>query len=311
MAPRRVTVFGGSGFVGRYVVERLADRGDVVTVAVRDPEHAKFLLPLGNVGQIARVRCPLRSDDAVAAVLENADAAVNLIGIRLERGRQTFQAVHVDGAARIGRAAAAAGVRRLVHVSAIGASLQAPSHYGRSKADGEFAICGPFPGATILRPAVMFGAEDSLLNPFAGLAKVLPALPLYGRGRTRFQPVLVGDVASAIVAALDDPATAGQTYELGGPRIYSFADLMRYMLRETGRRRCLLPVPLAVGRLQAAAFAFMPRPWVTVDQLRQLTVDNIVADDARTLHDLGITPTALEMIAPSYLATYRRHAKAA
>ena len=311
MAPRRVTVFGGSGFVGRYLVERLADRDDVVTVAVRDPEHAKFLLPLGNVGQIARVRCPVQSDDAVAAVLENADAAVNLVGILSERGRRTFQAIHVDGAARIGRCAAASGVGRLVHVSAIGASLRAPSRYGRSKADGEFAICGPFPGATILRPSVMFGAEDGFLNLFAGLARLLPALPLYGGGRTRFQPVFAGDVAAAIVAALDDPATAGQTYELGGPHTYSFAELMRYMLRETGRRRCLLPVPFAVGRLQAAAFAFMPRPWVTVDQLRQLTVDNVVADGARTLHDLGIAPTTLETIAPTYLATYRRHAKAA
>ncbi len=311
MAPRHVTVFGGSGFLGRYVVERLADRGDVVTIAVRDPESARFLTPLGNVGQIARVRCPIQSDEAVAAVLQGADAVINLVAVLYERRSQTFQAVHVDGAERIASAAAAAGVECLVHVSSVGASPNAPSHFARSKAAGEAVVRRVFPNATIMRPSVMFGAEDGFLNLFAGLARVLPALPLYGGGKTQFQPVFVGDVATAIATALDDPATAGQTYELGGPRSYTFAELIRYMLDETGRRRCLVPVPFAIGHMQARLLELLPHPPVTSDQLRQLTVDNLVADDAKALGDLGIEPTTLETIAPTYLAKFRRHARAA
>lgn len=304
-AQRRVTVFGGSGFLGRYIVERLADRGDVLTVAVRDPEAAKFLKPLGDVSQVTPVRCPIQDEAGVAAAVADAQAVINLVGVLYERGRQTFSQVHVGGAARIARAAKAAGAARLVHVSAIGADPDSPSAYGRSKAAGERAVGAAFPEATILRPSVVFGPEDGFFNLFAGLARLLPALPLYGGGRTRFQPVHVGDVSAAVAAVLDDPATAGKTYELGGPRVYSFAALLRYILATIGRRRLLVPLPFAIGHVQAAILGLLPQPPVTNDQLRQLTVDSVVADGALGLADLGIEPTALEVVVPSYLARYR------
>ena len=302
---RRVTVFGGSGFLGRYIVERLARQGNVLTVAVRDPEAAKFLKPLGDVGQITPVRCPIQDEEGVAAVVAGAHTVINLVGILYERRHDTFDAVHDEGAARVARAAAAAGVRRLVHVSAIGAHADAPSRYGRSKAAGERAVRESFPGATILRPSIIFGPEDGFFNLFAGLARFLPVLPLYGGGHTRFQPVHVGDVASAVIAVLADPASAGKTYELGGPRTYSFAELLRYIVRTIGRRRLLLPVPFAIGRMQAAIFECLPHPPVTRDQLLQLTADNVVAGEAPCLADLGIEPTSMEMVVPGYLARYR------
>jgi len=305
MAQRRVTIFGGSGFIGRYVVERLADRGDVVAVAVRDVERAKFLKPLGNVGQVTPVRAPVQSDEAVRAAVAGADAVINLVGALYERGRQSFGRLHAEGPARIASAAAAAGVTSLVHVSSIGASARSAADYARSKAAGERAVREAFPQATILRPSVVFGPEDGFFNLFGGLARFLPALPLYGGGTTRFQPVYVCDVAEAVVRALDDPKARGATYELGGPEVLTFAELMRLTLRETHRRRLLVPVPYAIGELQATFFELMPKPPLTRDQLKQLRVDNVVAPDARTLADLGITPTGMAAILPSYMARYR------
>ena len=301
----RVTVFGGSGFVGRYVVERLADRGDVVTVAVRDPERAKYLRPLGDVGQVSPVRVDFGVEAAVKAAVSGADAVVNLVGILFESGRQTFRTCHVEGPALLARAADAAGVRSFIHVSAIGADQAAASNYARSKAAGEEAVRHAFPAATILRPSIVFGPEDGFFNRFAALSRFLPALPLYGGGHTRFQPVYVCDVADAIVAAIDTPAAAGQIYELGGPQTYSFADLMRVTLREIRRRRLLLPLPFAVGSVQAALFELLPNPPLTRDQLRQLRRDNVVAPGALGLSDLGVTPTGLETIVPTYLSRYR------
>lgn len=304
MTIRRVTVFGGSGFLGRYIVERLADRDITVTVAVRDTEAAKFLMPLGDVGQIVPVCASVTHQKSVDAAVAGADAVINLVGILHQRGRQTFKAVHADGAGRVAKAAAAAGVGHMVHVSAIGADRRAPSEYGRSKAAGEAAVREAFAGADIVRPSLLFGAEDRFFNLFAGFARFSPSLPLYGGGRTRFQPVYVGDAADAVVRLLD--SEGGKTYELGGPQIYSFADLLRLMLEQIGRRRWLVPLPYSLGALQAFFLEFLPNPPMTRDQLKQLRSDNIVAEGALTLADMGIDPTALEVVLPTYLARYRR-----
>ncbi len=306
MEQQRVTVFGGSGFIGRYVVERLADQGAVVTVAVRDPEKAKFLRPLGQVGQVTPIAVNVRDAAAVARAVDGADAVVNLVGILFKRGRQNFAAVHVDAPAMIARACAEAGVKRLVHVSAIGARTTAWSEYHRSKGAGEEALREHFPGATILRPSIVFGPEDGFFNLFGALARVLPALPLYGGGKTRFQPVYVGDVAAAIVNALGNPDAVGKTYELGGPSVYTFADLMEIVLAETRRHRLLVPIPFAVGQVQAAFLGLLPKPPLTRDQLISLKTDSVVSEGALTLADLGVQATALEAIVPTYLQRYRR-----
>ncbi len=306
MEQQRVTVFGGSGFIGRYVVERLADQGAVVTVAVRDPEKAKFLRPLGQVGQVTPIAVNVRDAAAVARAVDGADAVVNLVGILFKRGRQNFAAVHVDAPAMIARACAEAGVKRLVHVSAIGARTTAWSEYHRSKGAGEEALREHFPGATILRPSIVFGPEDGFFNLFGALARVLPALPLYGGGKTRFQPVYVGDVAAAIVNALGNPDAVGKTYELGGPSVYTFAELMEIVLAETRRHRLLVPIPFAVGQVQAAFLGLLPKPPLTRDQLISLKTDSVVSEGALTLADLGVQATALEAIVPTYLQRYRR-----
>lgn len=306
MEQQRVTVFGGSGFIGRYVVERLADQGAVITVAVRDPEKAKFLRPLGQVGQITPLAVNVRDAAAVARAVDGADAVINLVGILFKRGRQNFTALHVNAPATIARACTEAGVKRLAHVSAIGARTTAWSEYHRSKGAGEEALREHFPGATILRPSIVFGPEDGFFNLFGALARVLPVLPLYGGGKTRFQPVYVGDVAGAIVNALSDPGTVGKNYELGGPSIYTFAELMEIVLEETRRDRLLVPIPFAVGQVQATILGLLPKPPLTRDQLISLKSDSVVSDGALTLADLGVQATALEAIVPTYLRRYRR-----
>jgi uncharacterized protein YbjT (DUF2867 family) len=306
MGYHRVAVLGASGFIGRYVVKRLAARGAIIAAVVRDVESAKFLQPMGDVGQIARLGANLLDEVRLAAAIAGADAVINLVGILHESGSQRFDAIHHRGPGRLGALAAAAGVRHLVHVSALGADPAAPSAYSRSKAAGEQALRATFPAAIILRPSVVFGPEDDFFNRFATLAQLLPALPLIGGGMTRFQPVYVGDVGDAAMAALDDPRAAGQTYELGGPRIYTFKALMELMLAETRRKRLLVPVPWAVARCQGAFLEWLPNPPLTRDQVRSLERDNVVAPDARTLADLGITPTAVEAILPGYLDRYRR-----
>lgn len=306
MEQQRVTVLGGSGFIGRYVVERLADQGAVVTVAVRDPEGAKFLKPLGQVGQVAPIAVNVRDTAALARAVEGADAVINLVGILYKTGRQTFKTLHTDVPAAIGRVCADAGVARLVHVSAIGAQTSAWSEYLRSKGAGEEALREHFPGATILRPSVLFGPEDRFFNLLGALARVLPVLPLYGGGKTRFQPVYVGDVATAIVNALADASAAGKTYELGGPAIYTYAELMEIVLKHTRRKRLLVPVPFFVGEIQATFLGLMPKPLLTRDQILSLKTDNVVSEGALTLADLGVQPTALEAIVPTYLHRHRK-----
>lgn len=306
MAAPSITVFGGSGFLGRHLVKRLAEGGARLRVAVRYPEAAGFLKPMGEVGQVVPLQANLRDEASVTRAVEGADAVVNLVGILYQRGRQRFRAVHAEGAARVARAAAAAGARRFVQVSAIGADADSPAEYGRTKAAGEAAVSEAFDGATIVRPSIIFGPEDDFFNRFAAMARLSPALPLIGFGHTRFQPVYVGDVAEAMARLLDDPASAGKTYELGGPRVYSFREIMALVLRETGRNRLLVPLPYPLAMLQARFLELLPVPPLTRDQVQLLKRDNVVGGDAPGLADLGVTPTAVDAILPSYLGRYRR-----
>jgi NADH dehydrogenase len=305
MAGRDVTIFGGSGFIGRYLVQRLAKRDWVIRVAVRDPEAALFLKTVGDVGQITPIAANLRDDASVAAAVAGARVVVNLVGILYERGRQTFAAVHAAGAGRVARAARAAGAERFVQMSALGADPASPAEYGRSKAAGEQAVRAEFPAAAIARPSIVVGPEDDFFNRFAAMARLLPALPLIGGGKTRFQPVYVGDVGDALVAMVEDPATQGKTYELGGPRVYTFKELMQLLLREIDRRRLLLPLPFQVATLQAAFLEWLPAPPLTRDQVRLLERDNVVSPTALTFADLGLQPKPIEMVVPDYLARHR------
>lgn len=306
-----ITIFGGTGFLGRYVVRALAGAGARLRIAARRPDEALRLKPMGDVGQITPVAANVRDPASVVQAVEGSDAVVNLVGILFERGRQGFDAVHHLGAASVARAAKAAGARRLVHVSAIGADAGSESSYARSKAAGEAAVREEFPTATVLRPSIMFGAEDEFFNRFAALARVTPVLPLIGGGLTRFQPVYVCDVAQAAAAVLDDDGTAARTFELGGPLIYSFRELMALVAAETGRRRVLVPVPVWLANFEARFLELLPVPPLTRDQVRLLGIDNVVADDSPGLSDLGIAATALEAVLPTYLDRFRRHSRVA
>jgi uncharacterized protein YbjT (DUF2867 family) len=301
----RATVLGGSGFIGRHIVQRLAAKGLVVAVVSRHAGDAGFLRPQGDVGQIALIDAGFGDEARLAAAIAGADAVISSVGILHESGRQTFAGVYVQGPARLARLAQAAGARRFVHISALGADIHAPSAYGRAKAEGEAAVRDGFPGATILQPSIVFGPEDSFFNRFARLALYLPALPLIGGGATRFQPVYVGDVADAALAALYRDDAPGRIYQLGGPRIYTFKELMELMLREIRRRRLLVPLPFALARLQAFFLERLPGAMLTRDQVKLLERDNVVTPGAPGLDDLGITPTALELVLPTYLEAYR------
>ncbi len=305
MAERVVTVFGGSGFIGRHLIGRLARQGWIVRVAVRRPSRAGFLKPVGDVGQITPIRAPIQDQIAVESAVAGADAVINLVGILYERRHQTFAAVHDRGAQTVADASAAAGVGRLVQVSALGADPHSTADYARSKGAGEAAVRTACPDAVILRPSVVFGPEDGFFNRFAEMARISPVLPLIGGGKTRFQTVYVGDVADAIAKTVSDPACAGRTYELGGPHVYTFKELMELLLRQIHRRRLLVPWPFAMAELQAIFFELLPVPPLTRDQVRMLRHDNVVAEGALTLADLGIAPTAAEVILPTYLDRYR------
>ena len=309
-SPGLVTVFGGSGFVGAQAVRALAKAGWRVRVAVRKPGMAFDLKPLGDVGQIQPVRCDVTSPEDVAAALKGADAAVNLVGILFESGASTFQRLHVDGARNIAEACAAGGVGRLVQVSAIGANPESDSDYAHSKAEAELAVRTAKPDAVILRPSIVFGPGDGFLNRFASMATFAPALPLIGGGKTRFQPVYVGDVAEAIARAVTNPDTTGRTFELGGPAVWSFEDILKYILSETLRPRMLVPLPFfaarMIGSLAQLSTALGIAPVLTRDQVTLLETDNVVAPGAEGLTALGLEPTGLEAIAPSYLWRYRK-----
>ena len=304
MKNQLVTVFGGSGFLGRHTVRALARAGWRIKVATRHPNMGFFLRPLGSVGQIDFVKADVTDADAVARAVAGSDAVINLTGILFQSG-QTFEDVQAIGADNIATAAAAAGVSRMVHVSAIGADAVSRSEYAATKAQGEKAVHAAFPAAVILRPSIIFGPEDGFFNRFADLARFLPALPLIGGGKTLFQPVFVGDVAAAIVKTLEDETTHGRTYELGGPTVYSFKQLMQIILKETGRRRMLVPVPFFAASIKAAFLQLLPKPLLTMDQVRLLKHDNVVAQTALGLGNLGIVPTSVEAVVPSYLWRYR------
>ncbi len=299
------TVFGGSGFIGRHVVQRLAQRGFRIRVAVRQPSKALFLKPAGVVGQIVPMFADLRDDASVSAAVRDADAVINLVGILYQSGRQKFAALHAEGAGRVARLAKAAGADRMIQISAIGANPDSASEYARTKAAGEVAVREAFPEATVLRPSVVFGPEDNFFNMFAGMTRISPFLPLIGGGTSRFQPVYVGDVADAVMACLDRPETRGKTYELGGPKVYTFKELLELVLSETRRKRLLLPIPWTVAGLQARLMELTPKPLLTRDQLAQLKLDNVAAPDMPGLAELGVTPTAAEVILPTYMVQYR------
>ena len=318
---KQVTVFGGSGFVGRHVVSRLAARGLVVRVAVRDVAAAGLVKPMGDVGQVTPVRANILDEEAVAAAVEGSHSVINLVGILYGRGRQRFDAIHREGAERIARLSKDAGVKHFVQMSALGASLTSPSQYASSKAAGEESVRKAFEGASVVRPSVIFGPDDDFFNQFAAIARLSPFLPvfgcpfptfsngsidLYGSGGTKFQPVYVGDVADAIVACLYCDNAAGQTYELVGPTVYSFKQLMQLVLNVTDRKCLLLPVPFWAASMKALFLELLPKPLLTRDQVKLLKSDNVFSGSAPVLETLGITPTAAELIVPTYLDRFRR-----
>ena len=305
-----VTIYGGSGFVGRYIAQRMARKGWRVRVAVRRPNDAHFVKPYGVVGQVEPVFCNIRDDDSVRSVMAGADAVINCVGTFDAKGKNNFDAVQHEGAERIARIAAELGVARMVHISAIGASEDAPSRYGQTKGMGEEAVLASMPDAVILRPSVVFGPEDQFFNRFAGMARMSPIVPLFG-AEAKFQPVYVDDVAEAASMGAVGDAAPG-VYELGGPEVATFRELITHMLDVIRRRRLVLGFPFWLGRVMATVTGAVssltgglaPQP-VTSDQIKELTRDNIVSDGARGLADLGISPTSMEAVLPSYLWMFR------
>jgi uncharacterized protein YbjT (DUF2867 family) len=298
------TVFGGSGFIGRYVVKRLAARGYIVRVAVRDPETALFLKPMGAVGQVVPLFASLTREDTVARAIDGASLVVNLVGILAEARPGDFQRLQADAPGVMARRAAAHGVERFVQMSAIGADPASPSAYARTKGLGEAAVLAGFPNASILRPSLVFGQEDQLFNRFAGMAQIAPVMPVVA-GATRFQPVFVGDIADAVLAVLTLPDVAGKRYELGGPAVWSMRDILVYILKETRRRRPLIDVPPRLAQLQASLLERLPGKLLTRDQLLLLQRDNVVTAGMPGLAALGIAPTPIELVVPAYLTRYR------
>jgi uncharacterized protein YbjT (DUF2867 family) len=306
MATRSVaTVFGGSGFIGRYVVKRLAAAGHVVRVAVRDPQAALFLKPMGAVGQVVPLFADLGQEGTVARATEGADLVVNLVGILAEARHGDFERVQAEGAGRVARLAAASGVGALVQLSAIGAATDSPSRYATSKAKGEQAVQAAFPGAVVLRPSVVFGPEDAFFNRFGAMAQMLPVMPVFS-GETRLQPVYVGDVADAVMAALRLPQAAPRVYELGGPDIWTFRQLITWILHHTGRHRPLIAVPPGLARLQATILEKLPGKLLTNDQLHMLATDNVATPGMPGLTELGVVPTPADLVVPAYLDRYRQ-----
>jgi uncharacterized protein YbjT (DUF2867 family) len=303
-----VTVFGGSGFLGRNVVRALCKRDYRIRVAVRRPELAGHLQPLGKVGQIHAVQANLRYPTSIEAAMRDSHIAINLVGILTESGPQSFDAVQVEGAETVAKAAKAVGAK-VIHVSAIGADEQSASSYARTKALGERAVLAAAPEATIMRSSLMFGPDDQFTNRFAALARISPVLPLVG-GDTRMQPVYVGDVAAAVAGAVDGKAKAGATYELGGPEVLTMREIMKIILEITDRDRPLLPMPFGLAKFEAAFLQFAPGALkLTPDQVELLRIDNVVSEAAKaaglTLEGLGIAPDSLEAIAPQYLWRFR------
>lgn len=324
MARPIVTIFGASGFIGRQVVRKMAARGWLVRACVRDEIRAEALRPMGEVGQVVPLRVSITDPAQVAAAIAGADAVINLVGILFERGASSFQSIHVTGAANVAQAAAQAGVAHLVHMSALGVSKDSPADYARTKALGEDAVKAAFANATIIRPSVVFGPDDYFFNRFAGMARISPVLPvfvadgfklvhkengygidLFGSGGPVLQPVFVGDVAEAMVRPILTPALAGRTYELGGPRRYSLTQIMQLINKVTLRDRLIVPVPFWVAKIQAKFLQYLPKPPLTPDQVKMLEVNNVVSGGLPGLKELGIAPTSVEAMVPTYMHRYR------
>jgi NADH dehydrogenase len=305
-----VTVFGGSGFVGRYVAQEMARRGWRVRVAVRRPNEALFVRTYGALGQVTPIQANIRDDESCRGAIQGADAVVYSVGVLFSAGKNTFQAVQAEGPDRVARLAAEAGVKRFALVSAIGADAESPSEYARTKAAGEAAVRARFPEAVVLRPSIVFGTEDSFFNRFAAMARLSPALPVVG-AETKFQPVYVDDVAKAVVAACVGDAEPGATYELGGPEVETFRQLMQRLLRQICRKRLIIEVPKPVAKIQGRVLGQLARigiaPPITEDQVKLLERDNVVSPGAKTFADLGIEPTAMGAILPNYLYCYRQY----
>lgn len=306
-----VTVFGGSGFLGRHIVQALSKRGYRVRAAVRRPDLASHLQPLGAPGQIMAVQANLRHRWSVDRAVQEADAVVNAVGILAPTGKQSFDAVQAFGPRAIAEAARAAGLNGITHISAIGADPESASAYARSKAVGEIGVLETLPDSIILRPSIVFGPEDNFFNQFAGMARISPVLPLVGGGETKFQPVYVCDIAEAVARAVDGTLQPGSVYELGGPEIKSFRDCLEDMLEVTQRSRVLLPIPFPVSEVMGKVMQYMPGSPLTADQVELLKKDNVVSEAAiserRTLSGIGIEPTTLAAILPSYLDRFREH----
>jgi NADH dehydrogenase len=308
--PNLVTVFGGAGFVGTQVVQLLAKAGYRVRVAVRRPDLSGHVKPLGTVGQVMPIQANIRNADSVTRAIRGAGIVINLVGIGFERGRQRFAAVNAEGARNIAEAAKALKVGQLVHVSALGADTRSVSGYASSKAEGEAAVLAAFPSAVILRPAIAFGPGDGFFNRYGMLARMSPVLPVIG-GKSKFQPIYVGDLAAAIVAAAEGAVKGGKTYELGGPDVVTHRELIERVLADTGRSNLLVPLPAGLARLAAIPFSLLPTPLLTSDQVDLLQLDNVVSDEAkrekRTLAAFGVTPTGMDAILPSYLWRFMKH----
>lgn len=308
--PKLVTIFGGSGFVGRYVVRELVNRGYRVRVAVRRPDLAGFLQPIGNVGQIQLVQANLRYRNSIDAAVKGSDVVINLVGILAESGRQKFDAVQAFGARAVAEACRAEKAK-LIHMSAIGADVDSASGYGETKGRGEQSVREVVKDAIIMRPSIVFGQEDEFFNRFGAMARFAPALPLIGGGTTRFQPVYVGDVAEAFALAVEGKVPAGKTYELGGPQTPTFRECLELLLKEIGRKKMLVSLPWFVAGMMGKALGWLPGAPITSDQVEMLKTDNVVSDEAikqnRTLEGIGITPTPMAAILPTYLVQYRPH----
>ena len=305
-----VTILGGSGFLGRHITRALARQGHRIRIAVRRPDLAGHVQPLGTPGQIMPVQANLRYPESVEAACAGSDVVINLVGVLYSSGAQTFSALHAHGARVAARAARNAGAAQFIQMSAIGGDEGSASEYARTKAEGEMAAREEFPGATIIRPSIVFGPEDNFFNQFAAMARFSPVLPLIGGGETRFQPVFVGDVAAAVAKLVATGEGSGKTFELGGPAQKSFRELLAYVLEVTGRKRLLVPVPFAIARIKGAVLGLLPNPLLTADQVDLLRTDNVVSEAAvaegRTLQGLGIEPEPVESIVPGYLYRYRK-----
>lgn len=304
-AAKIATIFGGTGFVGRHVVQLLARAGYVVKIATRVPERAFFLRPCGTPGQVVPFRCDYATPDSIEKAVEGASCVINCTGILFEKKKGDFNRIHAEIPRRIAQACRAQGVAHFIHISALGTD-KAASRYAASKREGEKAVREAFPGTVILRPSVIFGPEDNFFNMFAELSRYTPVLPLIGGGRTKFQPVYVGDVAAAAMAVLARPEAQGRTYELGGPEIIDFRQIYERLFDCTGRKRCLISLPWGMAKIQATFTGMMPRPLLTRDQVETLKTDNVVAPGMPGLSDLGINATPMDMILPEYMEHYRQ-----